>query len=200
MTAFPAGVVYTPYDVEGTCRDSDPRCSAYLSRLLACRDTLPPSVQSKMTEPKLCELASCLVDGTVFEIVKELEEIQQLNERAFLNRRMKVVSAHKAQRGNLAKKHADEVAGSLHKQHNLPLIKARHRAEIDALEKTLAEDMRSTDQKIVTELDQLVFEQQTTLQQAAVPFFSVTEDAQDIQLQICVLDLIQKLAQAKHTY
>eukprot|EP00731_Ephydatia_muelleri_P026940 Em0018g1040a len=81
-----------------------------------------------MTEPKLCELASCLVDGTVFEIVKELEEIQQLNERAFLNR-------HEG---------------------------ARHRAEVDALEKTLAEDMRGTDQKIIMELDQLVFEQQTT--------------------------------------
>ena len=198
MTAFPAGVVYTPLDLEST--DPDPRCGAYLSRLLAYCDTLPPAMQFRMTEPKLRELASCLVDGTVFEIVKELEEIQQLNERALLNRRMKVVSVHKVQRGTLSKKHAEEVTGSAHKQHNLPLIKARHRTEADGLEKTLEEDMHSTDQKIITELDQLVVDQQTTLQQAAVPFFSVTKDTQDIELQICVLELIQKLAQEKHTF
>ena len=32
-----------------------------------------------------------LLDGTVFEIVKELDEIQQLNERSLLNKRMKVL-------------------------------------------------------------------------------------------------------------
>ena len=31
-----------------------------------------------------------LMDGTVFEIVKELEEIQQLNERSLFNKRVKV--------------------------------------------------------------------------------------------------------------
>lgn len=198
MTALPSGVVYTPFDVEGS--DFDPRCSYYLTKLLAYRDSLPLAVQARMTQAKLRELASCLVDGTVFEIVKELEEIQQLNERAFLNRRMKVVNTHKAQRGAVSKKHAREVAGSVHKQHNLPLINAQHKAEQEALERTLAEDMRGTDQKIIAELDQLVIDQQTTLQQAAVPFFSVTEDTQEIQLQICVLELIQKLAQIEHTH
>ena len=30
------------------------------------------------------------MDGAVFEIIKELEEIQQLNERSLLNKRIKV--------------------------------------------------------------------------------------------------------------
>ena len=198
MAAFPAGVVYSPLDMVGT--DADPRCTFYYSQLLAYRDALPLPVQSRMTESKLRELATCLVDGTVFEIVKELEEIQQLNERAFLNRRMKLVSAQKAQRGILSKKHAEEVASCQHKQHNLPLIRAQHKVEQEAQEKSLAEDMRGTDQKIIAELDQLMADQQTTLQQAAVPFFNVTEDMCEIQLQVIVLELIQKLAQMAHTY
>ena len=198
MATFPAGVVYSPLDLVGA--DSDPRASFYLSWLLTYRDALPLPIQSRMTESKLQELATCLVDGTVFEIVKELEEIQQLNERAFLNRRMKTVGAHRVQRGTLSKKHAEEVASCQHKQHNLPLIKAQHKAEMENLEKNLAEDMRGTDQKIIMELDQLVADQQMTLQQAAVPFFTVTEDTQEVQLQIHILELIQKLAQAKYTH
>lgn len=40
-------------------------------------------------------IATSLLDGTVFEIVKGLEDIQQLTERNLLNRRMKVINSHK---------------------------------------------------------------------------------------------------------
>jgi hypothetical protein len=36
------------------------------------------------------EFAASLQDGAVFDIVRELEEIQQLNERSLLTKRMKV--------------------------------------------------------------------------------------------------------------
>lgn len=53
----------------------------------ACNKLLP---RLQITEKHLLDLASCLVDGTVFDIVRELEEIQQLNERSLLNKRVKV--------------------------------------------------------------------------------------------------------------
>ena len=49
-----------------------------------------PYYKIQITEKHLLDLAACLVDGTVFDIVRELEEIQQLNERSLLNKRVKV--------------------------------------------------------------------------------------------------------------
>ena len=43
----------------------------------------------------LSGIATCLLDGTVFEIVKGLEDIQQLSERNLLNKRMKIVNSQK---------------------------------------------------------------------------------------------------------
>jgi hypothetical protein len=49
-----------------------------------------------MSAEVLSKLASSLLDGTVFQIVRELEEIQQLKERNLLNGRMKMLSNHKS--------------------------------------------------------------------------------------------------------
>lgn len=40
-------------------------------------------------------LALSLLDGTVFEIVRGLEDIQQLSERNLLNKRMKLINSQK---------------------------------------------------------------------------------------------------------
>ena len=53
-------------------------------------DSLSPLSLSQLTNDYIMEICLSLQDGTVFDIVKELEEIQQLNERSLLNRRMKV--------------------------------------------------------------------------------------------------------------
>ena len=53
--------------------------------------SLPLSLSlSQFNEDGVKELAYSLEDGSIFEIVKELEEIQQLNERSLLNQRIKV--------------------------------------------------------------------------------------------------------------
>ena len=48
-----------------------------------------------MSSDVIYDLATSLLDGTVFEIVRELEEIQQILERDLLNRRMKVVNVQR---------------------------------------------------------------------------------------------------------
>ena len=78
----------------------------------------------------LLELASALEDGTVFEIVRELENIQQLSERSVLNQRMKVVSNHKQQMAELGRRRFLEASSSNHEE------------ERKALEKRLAEELR----------------------------------------------------------
>ena len=51
--------------------------------------------KKKFTYDVLSGIATCLLDGTVFEIVKGLEDIQQLSERNLLNKRMKLVNSQK---------------------------------------------------------------------------------------------------------
>ncbi|XP_065889772.1 F-box only protein 32-like [Dysidea avara] len=135
-----------------------------------------------LTDSLLTELAAALEDGTVFEIVRELESIQQLSERSVLNQRMKVVSSHKLQKAELTRRQQQQEGTS-----------SSHVEEQKILEKRLAEELRRADQQIIGQLDQLVTEQQSTLSQAAVPCFTVTTDPDKIKLQMSVLSLISQL-------
>lgn len=175
--------------------DFDPvpkeKLTRYQAQLRSYTQTLPTAQQSRFSEPVLKDLAESLLDGTVFDIVRELEDIQQLSERSLLNKRMKVVSSHKAQLVRLSRRHSEELVST--KPHALAVALARQEEEKAELERTLAEEVRSTDQKIILELDQLLSDQQSTLMQAAVPFFAVTNKPEDIQLQMNILRFLQKL-------
>lgn len=167
-------------------------------KLKLFREQLPSHLLSKLPAPQLKELANSLTDGTVFEIVRELEDIQKLTERSLLKKRMQIVNKHKTQRVELTKRHQQEMssAGDT-KPHTIPLLKMKHETECKDLEKKLAEEMRSTDKKIVLELDQIVADQQSTMQQCAVPFFYVTNNPQEVQLQMHLLRFLQKMSVAQ---
>lgn len=93
---------------------------------------------------------------------------------------------------NMIKHHKEEDISI--KPHNLQLIKTRQEKELSELDAKLSEELKVTDQKIILELDQVATEQQSTLQQAAVPFFKVTNNPLDIQIQIHFLNFIQRLS------
>ena len=186
---------YGPSDLGKLDAEDAQRLDFYYQKLCKYRDSLPANLHSKMTNSQLHKLAECLIDGTMFEIVRELEDIQQLSERALLNKRMKVVSAQKTKKVEMSKRHNEEMAACEHRPHNLPLVKAKHEKEKAELDKLLQEEIKQTDQQIILELDQLVTNQQTTMQQADVTFFSVTNNTQDVQVQMNILRFIQKLGQ-----
>ena len=193
----PGTITYGPADTGQLSEESQRKCELFHRNLCKYRDTLAPNLKLKMPDTAMKELALSLLDDTVFDIVQELEDIQSLSERQLLNRRMKVIGCHKTMKLQLSKKHKEEANKCKHKPHYLPLLKVDHEKEREALEKQLADEVKTTDQEVILELDQLVSNQQSTLFQAAVPFFSVTNNAQDIQLQIHILRFIQKLSQLK---
>lgn len=184
---------YDPSDVSQYSAEGQRKLDLYTAKLCEYRDSLPSSQHSRYSTAKLKELALSLLDGTIFEIVMELKHIQQLRERDLLNKRVKMVSAHKSQKTQMLKKHREELLSLEHRQHNIPLVKSKHEKELGDMEQQLTEETRSTDRSIILELDQLVTDQQSTLQQAAVPFFKVTNNAQDLQVQMNILRFIQKL-------
>ena len=95
----------------------------------------------------------------------------------------------------MVKKQKEEVHKSAGKPHNLPLLEVKHRKELDDFAVRCEDDLKRKDMKVILELDQQVMDQQVTLERAGVPGFHVTNNPQDIQLQIHLLDFISKLSE-----
>ena len=74
---------------------NSPSLEQYLTTLNAIKPELSEPVSTHLTEERLLQLANSLLDGTVFEIIRELEQIQALTEEQLLQQRMKVLSARK---------------------------------------------------------------------------------------------------------
>lgn len=185
-----AGIEFGPSQMS---EEDSHKYDFYYRKLRHFRDHLPSHLLLKLSSAHLRELATSLMDGTVFEIVSELEDIQKLTERSLLKRRMEVVNRHKGQKVDLAKRHDEELSAAETKLHVVPLLKKRHKTECEDLEKKQAEEKRSVDNNIVLEFDQLVADQQSTMQQCAVPVFTVTNCPQDVQLQMYLLRFLRKL-------
>lgn len=59
------------------------------------------------------------------------------------------------------------------------------------------QQLKDTDKKIITHLDQKVADQQSTLQTAGVPGFSLTDNPKEIKIQMYLLDMICRLSRLK---
>ncbi|KAM4052258.1 LOW QUALITY PROTEIN: protein DGCR6-like [Anomaloglossus baeobatrachus] len=153
-----------------------------LSELQSLVKDLPSSFQQRLSYTTLSDLALALIDGTVFEIVQGLLEIQHLTEKNLYNQRIKLHAEHR-----------DSLVTGLVPQDwriadVVPIFKKGSRTENP-------EEQRMMDEKIVLELDQKVIDQQNTLEKAGVSGFYVTTNPQEITIQMNLLELIRKLQQ-----
>uniref|UniRef100_G3VAR0 Protein DGCR6 n=1 Tax=Sarcophilus harrisii TaxID=9305 RepID=G3VAR0_SARHA len=151
------------------------------------------SFQQRLSHTTLSDLALVLIDGTVFEIVQGLLEIQHLTEKSLYNQRLKLQSEHRVLKQTLLNKHKE--AQQACRPHNLPILRAAQQREQEAMEHRIREEQRMMDEKIVLELDQKVVDQQSTLEKAGVTGFYVTTNPQELTLQMNLLELIRKLQQ-----
>ncbi|VFV29506.1 protein dgcr6 [Lynx pardinus] len=151
------------------------------------------SFQQRLSYTTLSDLALALLDGTVFEIVQGLLEIQHLTEKSLYNQRLRLQNEHRVLRQALRQKHQE--AQQACRPHNLPVLQATQQRELEAVEHRIREEQRAMDQKIVLELDRKVADQQSTLEKAGVAGFYVTTNPQELTLQMNLLELIRKLQQ-----
>ncbi|XP_013862645.1 protein DGCR6 [Austrofundulus limnaeus] len=178
--------------------DSDPtklqeRHYYLLSELQTLVKDLPSSFQQRLSYNTLSDLALALIDGTVYEIVQGLLDIQHLTEKNLYNQRQKLHCEHQALKQELLRKHKDALQTC--KSHNLALLKSNQQGELEALEVRVREEQKMMDKKIVAEMDQKVIDQQNTLEKAGVPGFYITTNPQELTMQMNLLELILKLQQ-----
>uniref|UniRef100_A0A3Q2ZH48 DiGeorge syndrome critical region gene 6 n=2 Tax=Kryptolebias marmoratus TaxID=37003 RepID=A0A3Q2ZH48_KRYMA len=178
--------------------DSDPtklqeRHYYLLSELQTLVKDLPSSFQQRLSYNTLSDLALALIDGTVYEIVQGLLDIQHLTEKNLYNQRQKLHCEHQALKQDMLRKHKEALQTC--KSHNLALLKTNQQGELEALEVRVREEQRMMDKKIVSEIDQKVIDQQNTLEKAGVPGFYITTNPQELTMQMNLLELILKLQQ-----
>ncbi|KAK2899201.1 hypothetical protein Q8A67_010619 [Cirrhinus molitorella] len=164
-----------------------------LSELQMLVKDLPSSFQQRLSYTTLSDLAQALIDGTVYEIVQGLLDIQHLTEKNLYNQRQKLHSEHRALKQDLVRKHKQALQTC--KSHNLAVLKTNQRAEAEALDQRVKDEQRMMDEKIVAEMDQKVLDQQNTLEKAGVPGFFITTNPQEVMMQMNLLELILKLQQ-----
>ncbi|GFR76275.1 diGeorge syndrome critical region gene 6 [Elysia marginata] len=164
-----------------------------LSQLQSMARELPGKFQQRLPYDLLSALANALLDDTAFEIVKGLEEVQHLEEKSLWAQRMKLVNDHKSQRHELSKKHKALLMENQNKPHNLPLIEAQVERERETMERRCEEELRRKDMRIMLDLDQKLLDQQSMLEKAGVPGFFVTNNRQDVRLQMYLLEFITRL-------
>nr|XP_015827677.2 protein DGCR6 [Nothobranchius furzeri] len=182
-----------PIDIDSDSTKLQERHYYLLSELQTLVKELPSSFQQRLSYNTLGDLALALIDGTVYEIVKGLLDIQHLTEKNLYNQRQKLHCEHQALKQDLLRKHKDALQSC--KSHNLALLKSNQQAELETLEVRVREEQRMMDKKIVAEIDQKVIDQQNTLEKAGVPGFFVTTNPQELTMQMNLLELILKLQQ-----
>ncbi|KAJ8414805.1 hypothetical protein AAFF_G00023280 [Aldrovandia affinis] len=181
------------YDEQTDSTKQQERHYFLLSELQALVKDLPSSFQQRLSYNTLSDLALVLIDGTVYEIVQGLLDIQHLTERNLYNQRQKLHGEHRGLKQELVRKHKEALQTC--KTHNLAVLRTNQQGETEALEQRVREEQRMMDEKIVVEMDQKVVDQQNTLEKAGVPGFYLTTNPQELTMQMNLLELILKLQQ-----
>ncbi|XP_050435701.1 gonadal protein gdl [Adelges cooleyi] len=160
--------------------ETQSRLYFYNEQLQKMVKELPRKYQQRIPNELLCELAECLLDETLYSIVKQLTDIQHVTEKQLFQKRLEIINTHSVSIQTLLKSDKDKPG----KTEMRLQLQADHR-----------KNLREFDKKIINELDEKRREQQNILQMAGVPGFEETDDPSRIQVQIRLCDFIIRLSQ-----
>lgn len=155
---------------------------------------LPQKYQQRLPYELLSSLANSLLDGTVYEIVRGLKDIQVMDEKSLFETRKAVLNTQRESVLELNRRQKERKEALLSSGQSPTLVALAHQKEREELEKVHQEELHRVDMKIITKLDQCVSDQQVTLEKAGVPGFFVTNSPMEISLQMCLLQFITRLA------
>ncbi|XP_018334536.1 gonadal protein gdl-like [Agrilus planipennis] len=141
---------------------------------------LPPKYQMRVPYELLSSLANCLLNETVFEIVKGLMEIQHVTEQHLYQQRLQLINKHKMEEQDIL---------------NNCMITAAEKVErLKQLKEEQKQESKELDKSLIMQLDQKVTDQQQTLEQAGVPGFYVTSNPLEIKVQMHLIDFVLRLS------
>ncbi|KAK4307180.1 hypothetical protein Pmani_021031 [Petrolisthes manimaculis] len=160
---------------------------------------IPTKYQQRLPYDLLSSLAHVLLNSTVFEIVRELAELQHMTEKSLHIQHSKMVNRHKTERETLNKTQREEVLAAQRqgRRHVLTMLPVLHQKQQAEMETRQAQEVSNTHLLIQQVLDQKVAEQQTTMQQVGVPGFHQTQNPKELKVQMYIMEFIVKIAGIK---
>lgn len=184
------------YDHVNSQTNTQEQLYKMLDKLKSMAREVPPKYQPRLSYDLLSSLAAQLLDDTVLLIVAELTELQHMTERHLHQTRCSLLARHRAERDRLLReqKVAMDTARCGGRVHALPQLTAAHAQALQQLDQQHQLEMKQCNSNILNILDQKVAEQQSTLQQAGVPGFFVTNNPVDVRVQMYIVNFITKLS------
>ncbi|XP_056636001.1 gonadal protein gdl [Diorhabda carinulata] len=141
---------------------------------------LPPKYQMRLPYELLSSLANCLLNETIFEIVKGLLEIQHVTEQHLYQQRLQFINQKKIQEQEILKQYENDTDKKIQELQKFMLQQK--------------EELKAFDMNLVLQLDQKVADQQEILEKAGVPGFYVTKHPLEIKVQMHLLDFLLRLS------
>ncbi|KND03663.1 uncharacterized protein SPPG_01133 [Spizellomyces punctatus DAOM BR117] len=162
---------YFSNDVEPAPQSQDQEQKASV----AIVETVAPS-KGKMTPGVLIHLARLSEEGSIFNLLKELQDAQNAKEDELLEKRNAIVKQYESEK--LAR---EIMAGSTPEKER----EAKRQLELE---------IKRYDMSILEEMEVTRRQQQRALETAGVPLFKITDDLEDIIAQQKLLSLLESMA------
>jgi len=167
----------------------------YLEELQKLTSEIPAELQQRIPNELLSALATCQVEGPIFEIVQGLTEVQNATEKQLFKDRLNILRGHSNEKLVFQSKYQNSLFSNAEPSEVLQ-IQENLDSERRTMEKKQASDLIEFDKKIILKLDQQVKDQQATLERAGVPGMYETDDPLMIKVQMhllkCILTLGRK--------
>lgn len=173
----------------------DPRkLDFYITSLQKMITPLPYDYKKMLPYDVICQIAHAILDGTVFDIAKGLRDIQKITEKNLSAKRLKLVNEQRGKRQEIMKRQKNEIENSQSRPHQILIYEKNHAEELKMLNEKIEKELMTLDQKLVLDLDQQVSDQQSTLERAGLPLFFITNNPDEIKVQMYILEFITKLS------
>lgn len=178
--------------------DLQNRIYCLLGELQQMTSKVPSEMQQRIPNEVLSGLATAIASGHIYEIVRGLTEVQQLEEKSLFHQRLELLKKHSDEKIHFKKNYektinnisdSAEVLETTHKLSN-------EQAQMLNAHKT---ELENLDISTILRLDQKVTEQQVTLEQAGVAGFYATKNPTDIKVQMILIDFICQLEKKENS-
>nr|ACO11037.1 DGCR6 [Caligus rogercresseyi] len=181
-----------PYGVNSTNNAVQSQIYSNLEELQRMAQSIPRQFQQRLPTELLSVIAAALAEGPIFEIVEALSEVQQATEKNLFQQRLEFLHKHTVEKREFQDHYRSTICSSSDESVILNLTKELDKQE-EVMKKRHREQLRQSDMKLILQLDQKLMDQQVTLEKAGLPGFHVTNEPNEIRLQMYLLDFIRRL-------
>ncbi|CAB4056164.1 unnamed protein product [Lepeophtheirus salmonis] len=176
--------------------DVQSRIYSNLEELQKMAQTIPPNFQQRLPNELLSVISAALAEGQIFEIVEALAEVQQATEKNLFQQRLEFLHKHSVEKRDFQEHYRSTICSS-DESATLNLTKELDKQE-EIMKKRQREQLKQSDMRLILQLDRKLMDQQVTLEKAGLPGFHVTNEPNEIRLQMYLLDFIRRLNPSKN--